>query len=158
MKLIDFIFELVGLGGLVLVISYITWTKMLLGSVITLVGAFFPEMRSKEKQHGEGEINAGNFRVVFSGGLRFAVVIAGIILIIGSVVDGFQGAAKENITSTYEQKLSADSMRKIAEALEQSGALDKKQNDTKIDNENLRKLLELVEENRKLREADEKRE
>lgn len=97
MKLWMYIMESLGIIGLVGLISYITWTKMALGAALSLLGAFFPELHIKEGGKGEGTIDIGKVKVVFRGGLRFVVVIAGLVLIVGAVLDGHQGYKQNQI-------------------------------------------------------------
>lgn len=90
-KAILYLMELVGVGGLLGLLGFITWTKMGLGAALSLLGAFFPELHVKNNEQGEGKIDAGKVSVVFRGGLRFVVVVAGLVLIVGSVLDGHEG-------------------------------------------------------------------
>jgi hypothetical protein len=92
-----FLLELLGVAGLVSLLAYITWTKMALGAVLTLLGAFFPSLKdARQKLAGEGQVSWRGFLLKINGGIRFLVVIGGIILLIGAVLDGHEGYVKES--------------------------------------------------------------
>jgi hypothetical protein len=82
MREIELFLEYLGLAGIIGILAFITWTKMLLGAVVTIVGAFFPS-RNSDKATGTGTIKWSQFNVAFKGSLRIGVIIAGIVLIVG---------------------------------------------------------------------------
>ena len=102
-RAVVYLCELVGVGGLIGLVAYISWTKMALGSALSLLGAFFPELHMKREGTGEGKIDAGNIKVVFRGGLRFVVVVAGLVLIVGAVLDGHEGFQDKLLTHEREK-------------------------------------------------------
>ncbi|MGL6313088.1 hypothetical protein [Vibrio sp. WXL103] len=113
-KYITYIIEVLGLVSAVGLISYISWTKMILGSALALLGAFFPEINRKTEEEGQAQVQVGKINVSFRGGLRFAVVVAGIILIVGSLGDGVDNMVDDRIESfkssetTNRDKFDAD--------------------------------------------------
>jgi len=109
-KAIWYLLELLGIGGLVGLLAYITWTKMALGSALSLLGAFFPELHAKESEQGEGTIDAGKVKVVFRGGLRFVVVISGLVLIVGAVLDGHEKYKEEKARDEISRLNNYDSI------------------------------------------------
>jgi hypothetical protein len=84
--LVEWLLELLGLGGVLAAVAYISWTKMTLGCAIALIGAFFPKTRS-DGAKGSGELHTKGTRAVFKGSLRVGLVLAGIVLLIGSLAD-----------------------------------------------------------------------
>ncbi len=97
-KIIVYVLELIGLGGLLVFITFIKWTNVALGAILSIAGAFFPQIRGLRTDSGEGSTTFGGVSVVVRGGARFAVVVAGIVLIVGGIVQGF--------TNYHEQKAS----------------------------------------------------
>ena len=87
-KILEYILELTGLIGILGMVSYIKWTQMALGATLALLGAYYPELRKKRKEVGKTEIAVGKYKFTLHGTLRFALIICGLILIIGSVVNG----------------------------------------------------------------------
>jgi uridylate kinase len=81
--------ELLGLGSLLLIIKFIPFSKSVMGVVLSLTGAFFPELNKGKKERGEGTIDAGKIKVILKGGVRFAVVMGGLVLIVGAVLEGY---------------------------------------------------------------------
>lgn len=101
--------EFIGLGGLIAIFAYIPWTQMVLGAVLTMVGAFYPHS-SADKAKGQGHLNSARFSALFKGSLRAGVVIAGILLIIGAVVDGY---SRKEARDEIEKELAGNSIRRI---------------------------------------------
>lgn len=87
-KYIDYLFHYAGLMGLLAFMKAISWSKMLLGGFLSIVGAFYPN--KKERSEGEAHIEVSKFKLFIKGSIKFTLVIVGAILIIGSVVDGFK--------------------------------------------------------------------
>lgn len=87
-----YMMELLGLIGMIGIMSYIAWTKMLLGAALSMVGAFFPRIQGHDAtDRGSGKINMHKIAISMVGGVRVLVVIGGIILIVGAVLDGHTG-------------------------------------------------------------------
>jgi hypothetical protein len=91
-----YILELLGLLGILGIIAFISWTKMLLGAALTAIGAFFPQLNLRSPEKGEGRIESHRFKVILKGTLRFGVVFAGLVLVVGAVLDGHTGLQKFN--------------------------------------------------------------
>jgi hypothetical protein len=111
---VEWTLELIGLGGLITLLVFVKWTNVILGSVLSLIGAFFPQLRSNRAGAGEAKTTFGKISVAFQGSLRYGVVIAGIILIIGGIVSGFQDWQRELQIKQRElqvQQLEIDSIR-----------------------------------------------
>jgi hypothetical protein len=93
-QFLTFILELAGLGGLIALLAYVTWTKIVFGGVLALIGAFFPAVRVHSKktapdpETGNIRIGSRGFSVAARGTLRALVVLAGIVVITGAVLDG----------------------------------------------------------------------
>lgn len=89
-----FLFELVAEYGLFTVIfgaiSFMSWTKMTLGAALSVIGAFFPANKRNKNNNtnGIGAIKILGAEVTFSGAARYAVIVGGILLILGSIFDG----------------------------------------------------------------------
>ncbi len=93
-RFIPDILELLGLFGIVGILAFVSWTKMLLGALMTTIGAFFPNFRRGESDHGHGTISVWGMKAALRGSLRFGVVFGGIVLIIGAILDGHTGWKK----------------------------------------------------------------
>ena len=87
--LIRLILEYVGVAGIIGLISFVSWTKLALGAVLTFLGAFFPKAgaRKESLEGGNAQIKVLNIFLKMSGGLRFGVVLAGLIVLAGSLLD-----------------------------------------------------------------------
>lgn len=94
-RVVEFLLELVGLGALMSLLAFVTWTKMALGAILALAGAYFPTLRKREDVPGSAQINLQKIAVQLRGGARFAVVIAGLVLIIGAMLDGHEGYLRQ---------------------------------------------------------------
>lgn len=91
-KYIDYLFHYAGLMGLLAFMKAISWSKMLFGGFLSIVGAFYPN--KKERSEGEAHIEVSKFKLFIKGSIKFTLVVVGAILIIGSVLDGFNGKDK----------------------------------------------------------------
>ena len=96
-RLLTHILELLGIGGLVWLLAFIPWTKMALGGALALLGAFFPTITEHSRTSVEqGHITWSKLLIKFRGTVRFAVVVAGIVLIVGAVLDGYEGRERNS--------------------------------------------------------------
>ena len=95
-QILLYILELLGLLGILSIIAFISWTKMLLGAALTTIGAFFPQLKSRSSEKGEGRIESHNFKATLKGTLRFGVIFAGLVLVVGAVLDGHTGKQKSD--------------------------------------------------------------
>jgi hypothetical protein len=95
-QLVEIIFEFVGLSGIIGMLAFITWTKVALGGVLTVTGAFYPTFRGRPAAAEKGQAKVGwkGLSAQFAGTLRFAVIVAGIILIVGGIGDGHEKYVK----------------------------------------------------------------
>jgi hypothetical protein len=96
MKTLLFAMELIGFLGVFLSFSILTWTKLTLGGALSFLGVFFPSRAGdgNENKDNKAAIRLGPIAVDFQGGLRFALVVAGIVLLIGGVNQGGKDSAK----------------------------------------------------------------
>jgi hypothetical protein len=98
------VFELIGFFGLLGAIPFVAWTKMTLGAVLTLAGAYFSHLRPNRTSGGALELDTGRTRVRYSGGLSLfvwgCVSIAGLILIFSAGLD-----SKAPIEVAMEEKM-----------------------------------------------------
>ncbi len=97
----ELLLRFVGLGFLLLYLQSVSWTKIMLGGFLCLIGAFFPRGKVDQEKEGKAKISFGKLSFELRGGVRFAVVIAGIILIFVSVYDGVT-RGEENISASYK--------------------------------------------------------
>jgi hypothetical protein len=132
--LLPAILEWIGLGGVIAILAYIPWPKMVLGAVMTLLGAFYPQS-SADNTKGEGSFKGASFTALFKGSLRAGVTLGGIVLIVGAIMDGYSG--KEAVKEAVIEK----------QLIEKSKDLAKKPNiDSNIDRERLELMRELLKE------------
>jgi hypothetical protein len=89
------VLKYVGLGIVMIFLKSVSWTKMTFGGLLALLGALFPKNQEEKNDEGEAKISSGKISIALKGGARFAVVIAGLVLIVGAVYDGVKGADKE---------------------------------------------------------------
>jgi hypothetical protein len=106
MKVLQYLLEIWGLGAIMALMVYLPWTKLALGGVLTVLGAFFPDLRGRKNlQEGTAQVRFANVLLNVSGGLRYAVVIAGIVVLIGAVADGHQEALRRTGASPITDSL-----------------------------------------------------
>ncbi|MEH2517180.1 hypothetical protein V1279_002753 [Bradyrhizobium sp. AZCC 1610] len=104
MKQIFVAVDAIGILGLLFAVPLITWTKMTLGSVLTIAGAYFNPLRNAANPRGgEATIKLGKFEITLSGGLRFVVVVAGLILVIASAIESVE-PVKTAINTEIEKR------------------------------------------------------
>lgn len=70
---------------------------MLFGGSLSIVGAFYPNPKSL-RDTGETHIEVSKIKLYAKGTVKFMLITVGAILIIGSIVDGFN---KKKIVSGY---------------------------------------------------------
>jgi hypothetical protein len=98
-----YLIDLVSLTGFVGAIGFIPWTKMALGGALTVLGAFYPNRKEpRQPQEGSGHLEFFGVSISLKGGIRFAVVFAGILLVAGSVVEGYAAAPRGGIVPLSE--------------------------------------------------------
>jgi hypothetical protein len=106
-KVLTYLLELGGVGGIVALLAFIPWTKLALGGVLAFLGAFFPNFGGTkvDRQGGYAQIKVLNILLKMSGGLRFGLVLAGLIVLVGAILDGHQGyvANQANTVPLAEQ-------------------------------------------------------
>lgn len=87
-RYLDDLFRYLGLMGLLAFMKAVSWSKMLFGGFLSIVGAFYPNSKN-QKDTGEAHIEVSKIKLYAKGTVKFMLIIVGAILIIGSVVDGF---------------------------------------------------------------------
>jgi hypothetical protein len=90
---VEYILELLGVGGIVALIAFVSWTKLTLGGVLTVLGAYFPSLQPKTNNVAAGntQIKVWNIFLKMSGTLRFGVVVAGLLVLVGAILDAHKG-------------------------------------------------------------------
>jgi hypothetical protein len=118
--LIREILEFVGLGGIILMISLVSLTKMALGAILTIVGAFYPS-NVDDKTPGQANINIAKAKAAFKGSLRYGVILGGVILIMGAIVDGARDissglhATRSNLSKDFSELDATEMLNRIEE-------------------------------------------
>jgi len=92
-QIIIYLLELGAVSGLLLFITFVSWTKLALGSVLTVAGAFLPQ-GTADALNGRGKLKLLGVEITLSGVLRIGVVIGGLALITGEAVNGFSKASE----------------------------------------------------------------
>ncbi|MEQ1953188.1 hypothetical protein [Mesorhizobium sp. CN2-181] len=87
-KLLLLIGEMGVFAAIFAALAFVSWTKMTLGAVLTFVGAFFPNLKQGNEGESRATIKLLGAEISFSGVVKFGVIVGGVILIIGSVVEG----------------------------------------------------------------------
>ena len=123
-KYIEAIFRYFGLMSLLVFMKVFSWSKMLFGGFLSLVGACYPIEKNSEKDKGTAEIKKNNFSLIFKGSLKFVLVIAGAVLIVSSIFDGVQIAQEETEKGYIGIKFICDPMKglTIANVIENTPA------------------------------------
>lgn len=82
-----------GLSAWLVVIAFDCLSKMALGALTSLLGAFFPSLRRQPEHLGRVRIQTGSrslhaFGLFVEGGVRFLVVTGGVALMVSAAIDG----------------------------------------------------------------------
>ena len=77
---------------------------MTLGAVLTVVSGFLPAAKTADRA-GTAQVKVGNISVLVKGAARFAVAAAGLLLIGGSLLEGFHGYVDATATHLAKPKL-----------------------------------------------------
>src|SRR5262245_28096722 len=115
--------ELWLVSTVLLALAFGSWTKLTMGGLLTLAGAFFPTPgRWNKGADGSGTVKAGPVSVAIKGGVRFAVVVSGIVVLVSAAFEGIQNpefakTAKKLYLDKATKKFHLD--RLIAEAAKQ---------------------------------------
>ncbi len=81
--------EMLGLAGALWFVAAWNWTKILLGAFVALIGAFLPSSTTPRNEGpGETVINFPEKKFSIKGGIRFAVVIIGFVIVLSGIFDG----------------------------------------------------------------------
>lgn len=87
-KYIEEIFKYFKLMGVLYYIKSVSWSKILIGSSMSIIGALYPTQETNKDNTSSVQIS--KFKIYFKGSLKFALIIAGIIIIISAAIDGFK--------------------------------------------------------------------
>jgi membrane-associated protease RseP (regulator of RpoE activity) len=96
------LFRFFGLFSVLVFIKSVSWTKMTLGGVLSLLGAFLFQGSKESKEHGEVQVKSNSFAVIAKGGLRVLVIACGVVLITGAVLEGFRGVREQEKLETTQ--------------------------------------------------------
>jgi C-terminal processing protease CtpA/Prc len=94
---------------------------MTLGGFLSLLGAFFPCGKSFTKESGELKISVNKIKFYLKSGCRFAVVSCGILLIIGSVYDGFKSYNEPKEVATKNDLAYVDWLESLPDSVGLTG-------------------------------------
>lgn len=115
-KHIEEAFRYFKLMGVLYYIKSISWSKMLIGSSISIIGALYPTQETSKDNTSSVQIS--KFKIYFKGSLKFALIIAGIIIIISAAIDGFKEKEKYERQEMEEHKKSPSIKNKFANVYE----------------------------------------
>lgn len=75
-------------GAFVATFRLLTWTFVTLGVLLVVLGAFlpFPSVDEESGQAGKWSMKLGSLQIDYRGGVRLAVIVAGILLIATTVL------------------------------------------------------------------------
>jgi hypothetical protein len=97
-RAIEFLIELVGVGGVAALLVFVTWTKVLLGAFLAFLGAFFPSLKdSRQQVHADAHISFRQLVLKVTGSVRVAVIAGGLILIVGGLIDAHDGYPRNGL-------------------------------------------------------------
>jgi hypothetical protein len=118
-RMIPYFVELAATSGLIFAFAFISWTKIALGSVLTVIGAFFPNSTS-DKATGTGSLKLAGVNITLRGSLRVGVLIAGLVLIVN---EGISGKINSDKFSSATESASKN-MEALANARDNKAAID----------------------------------
>lgn len=115
-----YLLELIGVGGIVGLMAFIPWTKMALGGALTFLGAFFPSLKDeRQATTGDGQLTWQKIILKFRGGIRFGVVMGGVVLLVGAVLEGHEGfTKKKEIEEAARAQARAELYEKLRERID----------------------------------------
>lgn len=114
-RIVIYLLELLGLIGIVGMLAFIPWTKMALGGALAAIGAFFPRLQEEKDRPGKLTLKHKAIQVMLNGGPRFALVSAGIVVLLGALLDGHDGLAKKQEADRH--RAAENSFRQIEKKL-----------------------------------------
>ena len=91
-RLVIYVLELVGIGGIALVVGFLPWTKVGAGAVLALAGALCPELASDQVAN-PGEPWSTRLRRLVSRALpmfRLGAFLGGAVLLVGAVLSAYE--------------------------------------------------------------------
>ena len=119
--LFEFVFEYVGVFGVVALLVFVPATKTVVGAVLTIIGAFMPAQFIRAEK-GKGTIKLLGSNISFGGSLRIGVIVAGLITL---VVAGVETTRNIGATATaVAQDSNTEETGKLADAAFASAAVD----------------------------------
>lgn len=90
----EYTLQWAGLTAVIGFIAFIPLPQATLGVVVTLLAVYYPTMKYPKGSVGTGEVSAWGLRATFRGGIKFALAIVGILLVVGAVLEGNEGKLK----------------------------------------------------------------
>ncbi len=85
-NLFEFVFEYVGVFGVLALLLFVPATKTVVGAVLTVIGAFMPAQFIRTEK-GKGTIKLLGSNISFGGSLRIGVIVAGLITLVFAGVE-----------------------------------------------------------------------
>jgi hypothetical protein len=93
-EVVDLLLAWAGLFGILSLLIFVPLTKTVLGGVVAIVGAFFPN-NGINKITGNAKIKLKNIEITFGGSIRAAVIVCGIVILVFSGVETYGSIAEE---------------------------------------------------------------
>jgi hypothetical protein len=83
------IIDMIGLAGALWFVAHWNWTKILLGIFVALIGGFLPSYNIPQNEGpGETVISLPEKKFSIKGGVRFAIIAIGSVLVLAGVFEG----------------------------------------------------------------------
>src|SRR5262245_32322686 len=104
-----FLIELIPVLATAGYLGYISVPKMAVGALLTFLGAFYPSMKdARQSKEGTGQLSWKQITIKFSGGIRFLVVIAGMIVLVGATFEGYSNLEGNNRAQEAKHRASLE--------------------------------------------------
>jgi hypothetical protein len=90
----------------ILLIIFVPIPRLILGAVLTVGGAFLPDITPRSKTGGTGAIEISDKKLLVRGAPRYAVCLVGILIVLFSLFQEQQGTstAKATLISSPENQ------------------------------------------------------
>lgn len=126
MRAIILFLEYFGVFAFAGLLVFVPLTKLAMGSLLTFGEAFLPNVGSTQKDSsatGRAEVKMWQVLFKLSGTLRFAVIVGGLILLVGAILEGHEnyvadsGKRLEKQISRSAERLDPESKKRIDEMI-----------------------------------------
>jgi hypothetical protein len=94
-RALQFIFEFAAFFGIITLLVFVPLTKMIVGAILTVVGAFMPGQLAKSEK-GQGSLKLLGTDISFVGSLRMGVVVAGLVVLVFATTETATNVASVN--------------------------------------------------------------